>query len=160
MIFRASIGCDTLQLCDCLSSIRKLYSRDSGHGKKRLRSTETHCSQEQHDERVDDDANLPTRMQSLLCLLKKLNQSLQKSAGTGTPAIHMYSILDQIAALHDELYQRELGRDGLGLHAIDAELICVLKLCKDDEKRKRVRPKADGFVNETPFWLIAFSFCF
>ena len=126
-----------------------------------MRSTATLCVQEQQrDERVDDDTDLPTSMQSLLCLLKNLNQSLEKSDRTGTPAIHMYSILDQIAALHDEFKQLELDRDEYGLHAIDAELICILKRCKDDEKRKRVRPKADVLVNETPFWLIAFLLVF
>ncbi len=78
-------------------------------------------------------------MQLLISLLKDLNKALKDSEGSGTPAIHMYSILDQVAALHEELNKSELCSVRFGLHEVDAELICILKHCKDDEKRKRVR---------------------
>jgi hypothetical protein len=95
-----------------------------------------------HDHDHDDDgAFVDETMQLLIGLLKNLNKELSDSKGTGTPAIHMYSILDQVAALHVCFDQREGGVcQHARLREVDAELIRVLENCNDDKKRKRVSP--------------------
>ncbi len=86
-----------------------------------------------------DEADADGTIQLLISLLKDLYKALKDSEGSGTPAIHMYSILDQVAALHEELNQSEVCSLHVRLQEVDAELIRVLKHCKDDEKRQRVR---------------------
>ena len=87
----------------------------------------------------DDGAFVDDAMQLLIGLLKNLNKELSDSKGTGTPAIHLYSVLDQVAALHVCFDQREGGTcQHAKLQEVDAELIRVLANCNDDKKRKRV----------------------
>jgi hypothetical protein len=91
------------------------------------------------DVQDDDGAFVDKTVQLLIGLLKNLNKELSDSKGTGTPAIHMYSILDQVAALHVCLDERDGGVcQHAMLQEVDAELILVLENCNDDKKRKRV----------------------
>ena len=83
------------------------------------------------------DQPMQERFQSLIDNLKTLRKELE--ASPGTPAVHMYSILDQIAALHDDFSHKSDLQPSL--QEIDGELISVLQQCLTDVKRNQVRFK-------------------
>ena len=123
-----------------------------GQAKKRLRDEEQKELEGQDEEalmREDADRDRQRHMQfqllaeDLLNLLKQLSVALADSQGSGTPAIHMYSILDQVAALHDDCSHVEHA--GV-LQQVDGELMRVLQHCNDDLKRQKVR----AFVPRAP----------
>jgi hypothetical protein len=70
-------------------------------------------------------------METLIKLLNNLKDELKSIPGT--PAIHLYSILDQVAALRDLLNSE--GR----WSEVEILLVCTLRQCQDCTKRNRVR---------------------
>jgi hypothetical protein len=136
------------QLCESLSAIRKGAAllkegdQSSVQGKKRQREDE--CRAEGVDaveggvlkEDADKfrDQLMQEMFQSLVDNLQTLRNELQ--ASPGTPAVHMYSILDQIAALHDDFSHRNDLQTLL--QEIDDELIRLLQQCLTDVKRNQV----------------------
>jgi hypothetical protein len=105
----------------------------------------------------DNDKNLLLHFRSLINRLKHLSVVLRASGGSGTPAIHMYSILDQVAALHDDFSCIE--HLVTMLREVDLELICILQHCKDDHKRKQVQCMSSSIPVPHP-QLIVYYFCF
>jgi hypothetical protein len=127
---------------------------DDGHGKKRPREK---SQQLEPTDEQDKDENLMLHFQLLINLLKHLSDVLRASQGSGTPAIHMYSILDQVAALHDDFSRIE--HLVTMLREVDIELLCILQHCKDDHKRKQVRFMSSSIPVPRP-QLIVYYFCF
>ncbi len=70
-------------------------------------------------------------METLIKLLNNLKDELKSIPGT--PAIHLYSILDQVASLHDLLNSEERWPQ------VEILLVCTLRQCQDCTKRNRVR---------------------
>ena len=105
----------------------------------------------------ENDKNLLLHFRLLIKRLKNLSDVLRDSEGSGTPAIHMYSILDQVAALHDDFSCNE--HIGTMLKEVDLELICILQHCKDDHKRTQVRFMSSS-IPLLDQWLIVYNFLF
>ncbi len=136
------------QLCERLFAIRKALGKISGQqGTKRSReqdaaffSPDCASPKQQQEEPAEGYPDLDGLLRSLVNNLETLMRALEESSGSGTPAIHMYSILDQVAALHDEVDCCTLGHLQTTMQQIDEQLVCILKQCKDDGRRQGVRP--------------------
>jgi hypothetical protein len=118
-----------------------LLNRKNTQGKKRLREhgDDAHtpnCSTQLDYER--DDGDVVAIIDSLVLILKDLMKALEASIGTGTPAVHMYSILDQVAAVRHEIGSEHTQSVSTSLLEVDSLLIYLLKHCKDDGMRKKV----------------------
>ena len=113
-----SLKCaDRSQLCESLHAIRGLKLREIG---KRSREEEP----------------IFLQFHTLVLRLKKLYSELKSTPSRGTPAVHMFSILDQVAALHDE-FSSEIDLKA-ALQEVDSELINVLQQCQIDINRNQV----------------------
>ena len=97
-----------------MAEIRKSLTRHGEESKKRPR-----------------EQSSGEMMETLIKLLNNLKDELKSVPGT--PAIHLYSILDQVAALHDLL-----NSDGRWLE-VEILLVGTLRQCQDCTKRNRVR---------------------
>ena len=106
----------SLQLSRHLAEIRKAAAPRGEKSKKRPR--EETCGE---------------TMDVLVKLLDDLKAALYDCSNPGTPAIHLYSILDQVAALHDAF------NSDARWHQVEILLICTLRRCQDDTKRNRVK---------------------
>ena len=98
--------------------------------------------QQQQGEHEEDIQDMEILMQPLINCLNSLSKALDNacvSEQSGTPAIHMYSILDQVAALRAAPVLAAMAGMQQKLHEVDVELVRILKHCNDDEKRKGVR---------------------
>lgn len=126
------------QLCERVFAIRNVLGQTSGQqGIKRSREQEAamfspDCAspkRQQQDQPAKGYPDLDGLLRSLVHNLETLMRALEDSSGSGTPAIHMYSILDQVAALHDEVDCCTLGHLQTTMQQIDEQLVCILKQC-------------------------------